>query len=938
MQRSLWCLIALLNVNGALRGGDTPDFNADVLPVFRQYCLGCHNAKEAEGGLVLDDYARTRKGGEEGSILAAGKSNDSKLWQVLNGAEPKMPPEGNPSPKPEELALIKAWIDAGAQPPVKGIAGLVTPKIAPRGKFREPITGLTADPAGKWLAIARPAGVSIVAPADQAPLKELTGHSGAVSNVSVSADGKRLVVAAGEIGLAGEATLWNTADWSRGPVVTGHDDALYSAVLSPDGTMLATGSYDKAIHLWDAAGASQESKDKSQELEKMAQPTASMPGHNDAVYSVAFHPLRGHILASASGDRTVKLWDVATGRRLDTFSQPSKEQYSAAFSPDGKVIAAGGADNRIRVWSVSEQGLEGSNPILYARFAHEGPVLKVLFSPDGRLLASSSQDRRIKIWETHSFTQVALFDHQPDWAAALAFSPDSRTLFVGRMNGELAKFELNPQWGDRPAELERLTATPSGHSVSVQPLKENGELEPNDTPAAAMAMNWPGTVTGTLQGAGSQADADVYRLSAKAGETWILETTAGRSGSPADTKLEVLDANGTPMLRGLLQAVRDSWINFRPIDSSSTDVRIEFWEEMDLNQYLYMNGEVSKLFRAPRGPDSGYGLYENQGKRRNYFDTSATAQAKDQPVYIVEAYPVGSAIVENGLPVFPLYYLNDDDGERELGNDSRLTFVAPRDGEYLIRVTDARGFSGADFKYRLTVRPPQPDFQVRVGTTNAKVPAGSGQRLTFSLDRIDNFDGPVRLDISGVPASYQIASPVWFQAGLWNATSVVTADSAAQPLPKETWEQVQITATAVINGQTVTKPAGKLGEITLEKPPTIRVSLTPDHPSFTSSDGGLVIAPGTTITALLKVERNGFDGDVRFDVDGLPHGIIVDNIGLSGILVRANETERQIFLTARPWVPETTHFINAVAQGQGNPTSNAILLHVRTRGKAVAAK
>jgi hypothetical protein len=624
----------------------------------------------------------------------------------------------------------------------------------------------------------------------------------------------------------------------------------------------------------------------------------------------------------------VKLWDVATGQRLDTFSQPSKEQNSVAFSPDGRLVAAGGSDNRIRVWSVSETGKEGTNPILYARFAHEGPILKVAFSPDGRLLASSSQDLRIKIWETNSFTQVAVFDRQPDWAAALAFSSDSRTLFVGRMDGSLATYEMKPEWGDRPADLERLSTAVPAHGDVSPPLTEFTEVERNDELTQAQNVAWPATVNGRLNGK-PDGDVDMYQLKSRAGETWILETNAARSGSPADTKLEILHADGSPVLRGLLQAVRDSWINFRPIDSNSADVRVEFWEEMDLDQFLYMNGEVVKLFRAPQGPDSGWQLYQNQGKRRCYFDTSAAGQAKDQPVYIVEAYPPGSSIVENGLPVFPLYYLNDDDGERELGNDSRLTFTAPADGTYLIRVTDSRGFSGDSFSYGLTVRHPRPDFTVKVDTQNLKVPVGSGQRLSFSLDRIDNFDGEVRLDVADVPAGYRVASPIFIQAGHLKANSVITADANAQPVAKDVWEQLKITATAVVGDRTVTKPVGHLGEITLEKPPTIRVTLQPDNPAYAADDGGLVIAPGATITALLKVERNGYDGDVRFDVDGLPHGIIVDNIGLSGILVRANETERQIFLTARPWVPPTMHLIDAVAQTQGNQASSAVPLHVR---------
>ena len=76
---------------------------------------------------------------------------------------------------------------------------------------------------------------------------------------------------------------------------------------------------------------------------------------------------------------------------------------------------------------------------------------------------------------------------------------------------------------------------------------------------------------------------------------------------------------------------------------------------------------------------------------------------------------------------------------------------------------------------------------------------------------------------------------------------------------------------------------------------------------------------------------------MKFDVDNLPHGIIVDNIGLSGVLVRASETERQIFLTARPWVPATSRWIHAVAQVQGNQASSEVRLHVSRPGQ-VAAK
>lgn len=904
-----------------LAADESPDFNRQVLPLFRKYCVGCHNSKDAEAGLVLQNHALTMKGSDEGSVVVPGKSGESRIWKVMSAAdETRMPPKGQPSPKESELLIIQKWIDAGARQPADGAidTGLITPRIQPRKTVSEAITAIAASPDNKWTATARPHHVDITG-RDQT--HRLTGHTGTINDVSFSPDGKWLCVASGETGLGGEVTLWRTSDWSRGPVFRGHGDAVYSSQLSPDGKMLASASYDRDVILWDVSAV---------------KPTQTLRGHNDAIYALSFSP-NGKLIATASGDRTVKLWDVASGQRLDTFAQPSKEQSTVTFSPDGRYLAAGGVDARIRIWEISDSGREGTNPILFSRFAHEGPILKLAYSPDGKLLASSSQDGNIKIWQTRSYTQVAMLEKQPDWAAAMSFSPDGASLFVGRMNGDAKRYPIDPAWADATNALQKLDESPGLlPMLPPQPAAVTAELEPNNVPPQANPLSIPGVVRGQLKsGTPEQADADYYQFAARSGERIVFETRAARDGSPADTKLEIVNPDGTPVLRALLQAVRDSWINFRPIDSTSPDVRLEFWEEMDLNQYVYMNGEVCKTFRAPQGPDSGYVLYSIDGKRRDYFDTSGAAHAKDEPAYIVEAFPPESKIVDNGLPVFPLYYVNDDDGDRKLGKDSSLTFTAPADGTYLVKVTDVRGASGDKFDYTLTARPPRPDFSVTVNTMNPKVPAGSGQRLKFTLNRLDHFDETVRIDIAGLPKGFEASSPVVFQPGIVETFSVLTASKdAPEPTPAD-WDRITVLATGQIQGELVTRAIGGLGEVKLEKPPAIRVTLVPDDPRFTSADNGLIIEPGTTITAKIVVERNGHDDDVRFDVDNLPHGIIVDNIGLSGVLVRKQETERQIFLTARPWVPETDRLIHAVAQVAGNQASPALPLHVRRKGSLV---
>lgn len=900
-----------------LSAAEVPDFNHDVLPLFRKHCVACHNSKNAEAGLVLQNHLLTMKGGEGGEIIIPGRSAESLLWKVVTATDDtRMPPKGQPPLQPGEIMLIQKWIDGGASPPIDGAAdtGLITPKVAVQKKTSDAITAVAFSPDNQWTVIARPHFVEVT---NSLGTRRLEGHSGTINDISFSNDGSWLCVAAGETGLSGEVTLWRTADWTRGPVFQGHGDAVYSSQLSPDGKLLATASYDRDIILWNVA---------------TVQPIQTLRGHNDAVYGLSFSP-NGKLIATASGDRTIKLWDVASGQRLDTFAQPSKEQTTVTFSPDGQFLAAGGADARIRIWQISESGSEGTNPILYSRFAHEGPILKLVYSRDGKLLASASQDGNIKIWETRSYTQVAMLERQPDWAAAMSFSPDGRSLFVGRMNGESKRYSVDPSWADSASDLKRLEDAAHSSPASVQgPGATLHESEPNNALAQANPLSIPGSVRGELKSESANAeDIDYIQFTAKSGDRIVFETRAAKDGSLADTKLEILNPDGTPVLRALLQAVRDSWINFRPIDSTSPDVRLEFWEEMDLNQYVYMNGEVCKTFRAPQGPDSGYVLYSIDGKRRDYFDTSGAAHAKDEPAYIVEAFPPGSKIVDNGLPIFPLYYVNDDDGDRKLGKDSSLTFTAPSDGSYLVKVTDVRGASGEKFNYILTARQPNPDFTVTINTMNPKIPAGSGQRLKFTLNRIDQFDDPVRIDIAGLPKGFEASSPVVIQSGLVEAFSVLTAAQDAPEPTQADWDQITVLATSHVNDQLVTRTVGGLGEVKLEKPAAIRVKLIPDDPRFTSSDNGLVIEPGTTITARIVIERNGHEDDVRFDVDNLPHGIIVDNIGLSGVLVRKQETERQIFLTARPWVPETDRLIHAVAQGVGSQASPAIPLHVRKK-------
>ncbi len=463
-----------------------------------------------------------------------------------------------------------------------------------------------------------------------------------------------------------------------------------------------------------------------------------------------------------------------------------------------------------------------------------------------------------------------------------------------------------------------------------------------DTVKGAQKLDVPFSVNGRFLTEGA---AEHFRFTAKKGVTYAIETEAARRGSPVDTKIAVLWPDGRPIERLLLQAVRDSAITFRAIDSAVADVRVDNWREMELNELMWMQGEVAKIFRMPEGPDSGFAYYANGGKRIAYFDTSATAHGIDEPCYIVEPHPPGTKLVANGLPVFTLHYENDDDGSRNAGSDSRLLFTAPEDGDFVVRVRDSGGGAGERFIFRLIVREAQPDFAVKFSEAAGAVNVGSGAAFTLTADRKDGFDGDIICEITGVAQGWHVSSPLVIQAGHLQAKGTVSAlSTAAQATPKTAqWTPAKISATAEIGGKKIVHPAGEIAGVEAKGEAPIVVSLQPagaDHHAlaFARDDAAvpreMMITPGETISAWVVVKRGSAKGALRFDVENLPHGVVVDNLGLNGITLLEGQDAGEIFIKAASWVPDADRLAFVVCRDVGKQASLPVLLHVRRKGLA----
>ncbi|MGD0089819.1 MAG: protein kinase [Planctomycetota bacterium] len=186
----------------------------------------------------------------------------------------------------------------------------------------------------------------------------------------------------------------------------GHSAQVSGVAFSPDGKLALSGSWDRALKLWDVA--------TGREL-------WTFTGHTAPVWGVAFSP-DGKLALSGSWDRTLKLWDVATGRELRTFSGHNGAVRSVAFSPDGKVALSGSDDETLKLWDV------GTGRALRTLSGHTDLVYDVAFSPDGKLALSASFNQPLKLWDLA--TGRELWKSSSD-ARGVAFSPDGKLALSG---------------------------------------------------------------------------------------------------------------------------------------------------------------------------------------------------------------------------------------------------------------------------------------------------------------------------------------------------------------------------------------------------------------------------------------------------------------------------------------------------------------------------
>ncbi|MFA6074473.1 MAG: RING finger protein [Negativicutes bacterium] len=215
---------------------------------------------------------------------------------------------------------------------------------------------------------------------------------------------------------------WNLSSLKCDKAMARRDIWLENAVVSNDGTLIAIGQTNGEIKIFDADSG---------------ETVKTLIGHSDLVRSVAFSE-DGKRLVSGGDDKTVKIWNLATGSSKNLKGHKGWVK-SVAFSPDGKVVASGSFDSTVKIWD-AETGEEEHNLT-----GHDAWVRDVEFSPDGKHLATCGDDKQIKIWNVATGECEKTMTGHDRWVNDVQFSDDGKQLISAGGDGTEKVWDIDTE-------------------------------------------------------------------------------------------------------------------------------------------------------------------------------------------------------------------------------------------------------------------------------------------------------------------------------------------------------------------------------------------------------------------------------------------------------------------------------------------------------------